>query len=78
MSDLTVKSQHAVQARPSSVIYSPTPIRNLIPTKRPALFTSLSLTEIPQHDTFIRRQRPYRSLIEKISHLNISNADSDT
>jgi len=67
------------QARIHSTVYSPTPIRPIVPNiNRPTLFSAVSFTEIPPLENPMRPQRPYKSLAEKIDSLDLSNVQSES
>ena len=61
----------------TSIIYSPTPVKPVVSSRRPALLNAVSFGELPRVDTLMKPQRPYKSLVERLDPLEISNMCSE-
>jgi len=63
--------------RGTTTIYSPTPVKPVISSHRPGLLNAVSFQELPRVDSLMRPQRPYKSLVERLDPLDLSNMNSE-
>jgi hypothetical protein len=77
MADLNNALECPARGHTAPVVYSPMPIRKMLPSHRLPILKTFSLCEIPQLDTLLVHQRPYKSLVDKSSYPSLDDAHSD-
>lgn len=77
MADLTNALDSSARGHTAPVVYSPMPIRRIVPSHRLPILKTFSFCEIPQLDTLLVHQRPYKSLVDRSSIPSLDDAHSD-